>query len=125
AVEPDGGGDGEEDGGGEHGVGSAERVQEGNEREAAGGGPQQIEEINAIDAFDGLGDYERDNRSAQKERQGAGEVDERQRERTELTLARDDEHQREQDGDAVQGGEDAEFTEEASFAGRYNIGKDP
>ena len=78
----------------DHGVRSAEQVQERNQQQAAGGGAGEIPEIGAVDPLHRFPDGQRDHGSGKEERHGAGEVDQRQSGVTQLARREQNEQQR-------------------------------
>ena len=55
--------------GGDHGVGTAKSVEEGNQHQTSGGCARQVEKVGAVDALDRFGYGDRNHRPGQKERQ--------------------------------------------------------
>ncbi len=107
-VIPNRGGDSERNGGSQHDVRSSEMIQQGNEQEASGGRPHQIEKIHAIDALNALANCQGHHGARKKERQCARQIDFGKCEIGELAPARQDEDQREQHHQAVQNGQRAQ-----------------
>ena len=99
---PDGARGGEQHGHKHHGADAAEVVQKRHQQQASGRGAQQVEEIDAVDALDGLRNSQRNNHSGNEEWQGSGEVDQGQAPGAGLLLLRDNHGQRHDDQKAVE-----------------------
>ena len=120
---PDGGGGGEGDGGGDHGIGPANEFEQRQQEKAAGGGADEIEEIDAVDLVNGFADGERDDGSGGEKWQGGGEVDEGQVPVGEVVALGEKDGERHDDEQAIDDAETAEAGEERSFPTGHDVGK--
>ena len=120
-VEPDGRRHGQNHGSRQHGIRTAEAVQQGQQQHAAHGRAHQVEEVDSVDALDGLRDGERNDGSAKEERQRAGEVDQGQSPVAEFARTREDKHQRAQHRDTVDGRQGAQLHEKIAAPRRNQV----
>ncbi len=122
-AEPDGGGGGKKNGDRDDCVGSAERVEQQDQDEAASGRAQQIEEINPVDALDGFRDHEGDDDSGAEKGQRGHEIDQAEFEVADFGSAGEDEQRRGQHEGRVDEADGSQFAERRTGPAGNQIGQ--
>ncbi len=128
---PDGGRGGEDDRGGQHGAFAIEHAQQAHQQQAAGGGAEQVEKVDPVDAFHGLGNGQRDDGAGDEERQGGRKVDGRQlperapAQFAHVALLGQDRHQRHHHQQAIERAQPAEFQKQRRLPACHHVGEHP
>ncbi len=113
----------EQHGDSDHRVWSAEGIQQKNQRQTAAGCAKKIEEIDAVDVFDGFRDHQGNDYSGTEKGQRSGEINGAELERADVCAAREHERQGHEDEPGIDQADEPKFAVERTGPAGDHVGE--